>query len=430
MKPLPFNSEIEAEVLGAIIVDNNKILDALEILKPNDFYMEKHKYIYKAIENLYKDNKTVDMITLMTELKPVMDAIGGVTYISNLTSSTMGRQIKDHCEILKELSNKRQVIRECTNAIEKAHNGEISKSIIEAFENNMLQIESINQNLINSSDLMEKTINYIQTNYNRGGGYIGMECGLKTIDSATDGFIKKDVVVIAARPSLGKTLLATSICDGLSKNNKVAIFELEMSDESLGIRMLAARSMINGVKLRRGAIEDKEWASVTNSASNLSTRQLWIDTTSSQSIYDIKNKCKKMKLKNGLDAVIIDHIGLLNAGKQENRNLVIGEITRQAKIMAKELDICVILLSQLSRAVEQRADKRPLLSDLRESGSIEQDADLVLFLYRDDYYNVETEEKNILEINIAKQRNGRTGTLKLFIDLGIQVIADLDYIGR
>ena len=426
MKPLPYNGEIEAEVLGAIIIDNNKILDALEILKPNDFYKEKHKYIFKAIESLYKHNKTVDVITLMMELKPVLEAVGGVTYLSALTSSTMGRQIKDHCEILKELSNKRQVIKECTNAIEKAHNGDISKDIIATFENNMLQIESAKQNLINSSDLMEKTINYIQTNYNRGGGYIGMECGLKTIDSATDGFIKKDVVVIAARPSLGKTLLATSIADGLSKNNKVAIFELEMSDESLGIRMLAARSMINGVKLRRGAIGDKEWSSVTNSASNLSTRQLWIDTTSSQGIYDIKNKCKKMKLKNGLDVVIIDHIGLLNVGKQENRNLAIGEITRQAKIMAKELDICVILLSQLSRAVEQRADKRPLLSDLRESGSIEQDADLVLFLYRDDYYNVETEEKNILEINIAKQRNGRTGTIKLFIDLGIQVIADLD----
>jgi len=431
MKPLPFNSEIEAEVLGAIIVDNNKILDALEILKSNDFYKEKHRYIFNAIENLYKHNKTVDIITLMTELKPVLEAIGGITYLSALTSSTMGRKIKDHCEILKELSNKRQVIKECTNAIEKAHNGTVSKEIITEFENNILCIQNEKSQIMKIDEVMSKTLTFVEDNYRRGGGIIGMECGIKTIDEATDGFIKKNFSVIAARPSIGKTLLAMQIGDGLSKNNKVAIFELEMGEEDLGVRQLASKSMINGVKLRRGDLNDKEWANISKASANIATRQLWLDTSSSQTIFDIKAKCKRLKMQNGLDAIIIDHIGLLKTTSiKTNRNDHIGEITRQCKEMAKDLDIHVCILSQLNREVESRADKRPIMSDLRESGNIEQDADLIMFLYRDQYYNPETEDRNILEVNISKQRNGKTGNLKLFCDLGIQVIADLDVIRR
>lgn len=212
----------------------------------------------------------------------------------------------------------------------------------------------------------------------------------------------------------------------------MAIFELEMSDEALGVRMLASRSMMNGVKLRRGAFEDKDWSNITLGASNLSTRKLWIDSNPTQTIYDIKAKAKRLKMQNGLDCIIIDHIGLIEeVGKNiGNRNATISEITRQAKIMAKELDICVILLSQLNRGVEARQDKHPMLSDLRESGSVEQDADLIMFLYRDSYYDPESEDRNILEVIVGKQRNGRTGTIKLFCDLGIQVIADLDYSGR
>ena len=431
-RALPHNLEIESEVIGAMIVDNNKILDAMEILKADDFHAEKHKYIFKAIESLYRNNKEVDMITLMTELKPVLDAIGGVTYLSVLTSCTMGGKIKNHCEILKELSNKRQVIKQCTLAMQKAYGDVESKDIINDFTNSMLCVETQKSKILTASEVMEKTLKFVEENYNNGGGIIGMGCGLKVIDNNTDGFIKKDVVVIAARPSMGKTLFATTIATGLSKNYKTAIFELEMSDESLGVRMLASQSMLNGVNLRRGAFADKEWTNITQSATNLSTRQLWIDTNAVQSIFDIKAKAKRLKMQNGLDCIIIDHIGLIEeVGKNiGNRNATISEITRQAKIMAKELDICVILLSQLNRAVEQRQDKRPLLSDLRESGSIEQDADLVMFLYRDQYYNAETEDRNILEAIISKQRNGKTGTLRMFVDLGIQVIADLDYVNR
>ena len=429
-KALPYNSELEAEVLGSIIVNNNKILDAMEILKADDFYKDKHRYIFKAIDSLYRSNKDIDMITLSMELKPVIDSIGGITYLSALTSSAMGSNIKNHCEILKELSNKRQVIKQCTLAIEKVYENMESKDIINEFTNSMLSVDTQRSKISTASEVMAKTLDFIEENFKNGGNIIGMPCGISSIDNATDGFIKKDVVVIAARPSMGKTLFATTVADGLSKNNKVAIFELEMSDEALGVRMLAGRSMMNGVKLRRGAFQDKEWSNITLGASNLSTRKLWIDSNPTQTIYNIKAKAKRLKMQNGLDCIIIDHIGLIEeVGKNiGNRNGTISEITRQAKIMAKELDICVILLSQLNRGVEARQDKHPMLSDLRESGSVEQDADLIMFLYRDSYYDPESEDKDILEVIVGKQRNGRTGTIKLFCDLGIQVIVDLDVI--
>lgn len=302
-----------------------------------------------------------------------------------------------------------------------------AKQIVNEFENSILDIDNEKNNLINSSELMCKTMDYIEKNYQNGGGYIGMECGIKTIDDATDGFIKKDLVILAGRPSMGKTFLALQIANGLAKKNKVALFELEMSEEALGVRQLSSKCKINGVKIRRGDLNDTEWGLVGKSANLISQNNLWVDTSSSQSIYEIKSKCKKMKLRYGLDCVIVDHIGLLSSGKkmnQENRNLIIGEITRQAKIMAKALDVNVILLSQLSRAVEQRADKRPIMSDLRESGNIEQDADLIMFVYRDEYYNADTEFKNTMELIIGKQRNGKTGGLKLYCNLETQTIGD------
>ena len=431
-KALPHNLEAETEVLGCILKNNNTMLEAMEMIEDKDFYKDSHKHIYAAMIALYKDNVTIDMITLSTKLKASLQAIGGVTYLTELFNSSMGRGIKNHCEILKELSNKRNLIKSCNFALEEAYKPDSkAKEIINQFENSILNIEQERHDLISSSELMEKTLSYIEENYRNGGGYIGMECGLKTIDNATDGMIKKDLVVLAGRPSMGKTLLAMQLANGLAKTNKVALFELEMSDESLGIRQLSSKSKINGVKLRRGDLQDSDWDNVANSASLISQSNLWVDTSSGQSIYDIKSKCKKMKLRHGLDCVIVDHIGLLEGSKkinQENRNLIIGEITRQAKIMAKDLDVNVILLSQLSRFVEQRADKRPIMSDLRESGNIEQDADLIMFVYRDEYYHDETEEKNIMEVIIAKQRNGKTGSLKLYCDLKTQTLGDLDMV--
>jgi replicative DNA helicase len=426
---LPKNYEAEVEILGSILKNNNNILEAVEIINDSDFYRDSHKHIYKAMFELYKENKTIDIVTLSTKLAPTLKAIGGITYITELFNTSIGNSIKNHCELVKEASNKRQIIKSCNMALEAAYKQESNaKEIVSEFENSLLDLEKEKNKLISSSELIEKTIGFIENNYRKGGGYIGMECGIKTIDSATDGFIKKDLVVLAGRPSMGKTLLAMQIAKGLSKKNKVALFELEMNDENLGIRLLSNKTKINGVRLRRGDLQDTEWGQVANAAASLSQSNLWVDTSSTQTIYDIKSKCKKMKLRHGLDCVIVDHIGLLEGSKnisQENRNLLIGEITRQAKIIAKELDVNVILLSQLSRKVEERADKRPMMSDLRESGNIEQDADLILFVYRDEYYNPDTENKNIMELIVAKQRNGKTGKLDLYCDLKTQTIGDL-----
>lgn len=431
LKALPQNIESERELLGNLIQNNNLMMDAIQTLKPTDFYKEPHKKIYGAMLELFKSNTEIDIVTLATKLGETLKFIGGMTYITELYNSAMGRGIQSHIDIIKNCSTRRNIIKQSSLMMEQAFGTTNPKDIVNQFTNSMLDIGTEGTKISTASELMEKTLSFVEANYNRGGGIIGMECGLKTIDLATDGLIKKDVVVIAARPSMGKTLFATTIADGLSKHNKTAIFELEMSDESLGVRMLASKAMINGVKLRRGAFDAKEWNNITSSASNLATRQLWIDTNPTQTIYDIKAKAKRLKVQNGLDCIIIDHIGLVaDTSKNKERTLQIGEITRQAKIMAKELDICVILLSQLSRNCDLRADHRPNLSDLSESGKIEQDADLIMFLYRDEYYDKETEEKNILEINIAKQRNGKTGTLKMYCDLGIQVIADLDHINR
>ena len=432
LKALPQNLESERELLGNLIIDNNSIMECIQKLSPTDFYTESNKKIYEAMVDLFKTNSEIDIVSIASKLGDTLKFIGGITYISSLYSSAMGRGSKTHINIIKNCSIRRNIIKQSMLMQEQAFEGNNPKDIINDFTNSMLNVGDDGTKIQTAAEVMEKTLNFVEVNYKRGGGIIGMNCGLSTIDNATDGFIKKDVVVIAARPSMGKTLFATTIADGLSKKNKVAIFELEMSDESLGVRMLASKSLINGVKLRRGDVTEKEWTNITNSASNLATRQLWIDTNPVQTIYDIKAKAKRLKVQTGLDCIIIDHIGLLEeTGKNiGNRNATISEITRQAKIMAKELDICVILLSQLNRGVEQRADKRPLLSDLRESGSVEQDADLVMFLYRDEYYDAETQDKNILEINIAKQRNGKCGTLKEYCNLGMQIITDLDYIKR
>ena len=432
LKALPQNIESERELLGNLIQNNDLMMDAIQTLNPMDFYKEAHKKIYGAMTELFKSNTAIDIVTLATKLGETLKFIGGMTYLTELYNSAMGRGIQAHIDIVKNCSTRRNIIKQSSLMMEQAFNNGNPKDIVNQFTNSMLDIGTEGTKILTASELMEKTLSFVEANYNRGGGIIGMECGLKTIDLATDGFIKKDMVVIAARPSIGKTLVATSICDGLSKHNKVAIFELEMSDESLGVRMLASRAMINGVKLRRGDLQDKEWENTSMAAMNLSTRKLWIDTNPTQTIYDIKAKAKRLKMQSGLDCIVIDHIGLLtDTGKnKENRSLQIGEITRQAKIMAKELDICVILLSQLSRNPDLRSDHRPNMSDLSESGKIEQDADLIMFLYRDEYYDKETEDKNIMEIIIGKQRNGKTGTLKMFCDLGLQIIADLDYANR
>lgn len=424
---IPKNLESEKAILGAILVDNKLITDVIEVLKPSDFYLDSHKHIYKAIYELYKQDKAIDTITLTTQLKSTLDVCGGISYIAKLASSGMCYNVKEYCNIIKEYSRKRTIINNATEMLKMASDEEFKSSdIISQFESKMLLENESDGTMLTSSELAIKTLEFIENNYNNGGDIIGMKSGLKTLDNWVDGFQKKNLYVLAGRPSMGKTLLALNLSLGLSKNNKGALFEMEMDAESLGIRMLASKTNINGVKMRRGKIEEDEFERVLGASNSLSQNNLFVDTSSSQTIYDIKSKAKKLKLQHNIDFIVIDHIGLLGESRKGiSRNDHIAEITWQCKVIAKELDINVIILSQLNRGVEMRQDKRPVLSDLRESGSVEQDADVVMFVYRDEYYNPETQDKNIMEILIPKQRNGKVGAIKVYCNLQSQLIGDL-----
>jgi replicative DNA helicase len=363
----------------------------------------------------------------MKELGTTFNNAIGVTYISNLIGSNLRENVQEYAEIIKECSNNRKIIHECKIAIERAYKNENPKDIINTLEKNIQALQTKRELFLSSCDLMGKTLEHVTESFNNGGGLVGMPCGFKSIDLATDGFIKQNVVVIAGRPSMGKTLLALEVASGLAKENKVAMFELEMDDISIGIRQLSSATHIKAKDLQRGELDESDWAEISKAMNHISKNKLWVDNSSTLTIYEIKNRCRQMKIKEGLDVVIIDHIGLLDIPKDqknESRTQQIGEITRQAKIMAKELNVCVILLSQLSRGVESRTDKRPIMSDLRDSGNIEQDADVVMFVYRDEYYNPSTQDKNVIELIIAKQRNGSVGDVRLYCNLATQTIYD------
>lgn len=427
LKVLPYSIKSEQEVLGAILKDNNSLLE-IDMLAPEDFYKESHKLLYQAIQYLYKKGVGIDIGTLANILKARnrLDEVGGITYISEILSSSLCVNLKDHAAIVKEKSNRRMIIKQCTRTLELTYQEDNEvEDIINTFQNELLDINAKQEDILTAQEVMNSTLKGIEDNYNKGGNIIGMRTGLQSIDNATDGITKKDLIVIAARPSMGKTLFALNTTDILSKNHKILLFELEMNEEALGHRMLANKTKINGVKIRRGNLDNDQWEKIAVQSNILSGRNLFVDTSMSNTILDIKRKAKKLKHQHGLDGIVIDHLGLIRpTNSKVSRQQQVAEISRECKQMAKELDIAVILLSQLNRGPEQRSDHRPMLSDLREAGDIEQDADVVMFLYRDEYYNKETQDKDIMEVIIAKQRNGRVGTIKVLCNLETQTISD------
>lgn len=427
-KPLPRNIEAEMNVIGAILI-NNDVLVNIDFLKADDFYNTANKILFKTILDMSSKDIPIDTTTLVNELgKGKIKSIGGVTYILKLANSVPSTaNVKSYAEIVKAMSDKRKILYACYSTIEKLEVGDPLK-LISDMENQFLSIGLKNKNRIfNDTELMDKTINNIQENYNNGGKVPGVRTGYKKLDYAINGLNKGDLIVIAGRPSMGKTMFALNLVEGISKTAKVALFELEMSEEKLGIRRLAMSSYINAKRLSIGKIEDKEWGIITSKAGQMAARDnVFTDTSTDVTMNEIKARSKKIKLKHGLDVIIIDHLQLIEAiNPKEPRIQQVTEMTRQAKKMAKELGCAVILLSQLSRAPEQRNDHRPQLSDLRESGSIEQDADVVMFMYRDEYYNKESSEKGILECIIAKQRDGSTGTIKFAVKPEYQLVADI-----
>lgn len=416
--PLPSNVEAEQAVLGCIISSLDKLIEVEPIVMSDDFYIDKHKKIYEVVISLANRRIGIDLVTVIEEIrkKDLLDRCGGVTYITELATSYFeSNNVIYYAEIVKEKANRRRLIKTSKRLLEKAYEEGNIKSIIDDTENELYKVSS-SQNtndILPIADAVEQTLISLEERYKNGGKIVGLSTGFEDLDKVTSGLKKSDFVVIAARPSMGKTALALNIGQAVSKNANVAIFSLEMPKDQLMDRLLSAKCLVDFSKISIGKLDDNEFDKVSNGANDLMTRKLFIDDTSSL-LTDIKAKCRKLKIQNGLDLVLIDYIQLIRTTlNTTNREQEVAYISREIKGLAKELGINIIALAQLSRAPEQRADHRPILSDLRESGSIEQDADVIHFLYRDEYYNKESEDKNIAEVITAKNRNGRTGTTKL-----------------
>lgn len=418
----PHNIDAEQSVLGAMIMDKSAIAEVTEVLKGDEFYKESHKILFDVIVELYNKDEPVDMITLVEILRSRdhLEVIGGVSYISNLvTSVPTTANVKYYAKIVEEKYTLRRLILASDSIMQRCYDqqddvedilGGAEKNIFDISQKkNRQDFEHLNSIIVRSFDEFERLCK-------TKGDVTGIASGFTDLDRKTSGFQKGDLILVAARPSMGKTAFSTNISlySALRGGKSVAIFSLEMSKEQLVHRMICSEANVDMQKLRTGSLDDEDWIRLAKAAGPLSKAKIYIDDTPGISINELRSKCRRLKIEKGLDFIMIDYLQLMTGnGKIESRQQEVSEISRSLKAIAKEMGAPVMALAQLSRAPEIRADHRPILSDLRESGSIEQDADIVMFLYRDEYYNKDTDKKNIGEVIIAKQRNGPTGTVEL-----------------
>lgn len=419
----PQDIEAEQAILGSMLTDKDAVISAIEIIKPDDFYREDNKAIYTAILNLYSKGEPIDIITVKAELveEGKFEQVGGLEYLAILpdkvpTTANVDKYIK----IVEEKSILRNLIKTSNELIELGYSQtEEIDAIIDQAEKKVFNImKNRNQKGYTPiKDVLVESFAQIEKLYNQKGAVTGIPTGFIELDYKLSGLNKSDLILIAARPAMGKSALAINIASyaAIHSNVPVVIFNLEMSKEQVGNRILCSEAMVDSNKVRTGKIEESDWVKLASAIGPLSEAPIYIDDTPGISIMEIRAKCRKLKLEKNIGLIVIDYLQLIQGtGKKgASREQEISEISRSLKILAKELDVPVIALSQLSRAAEQRNDHRPMLSDLRESGAIEQDADIVMFIYRDDYYNPETEKKNIAEIILAKHRAGSTGTVEL-----------------
>ncbi|MET3699753.1 primary replicative DNA helicase [Bacillus oleivorans] len=419
----PQNIEAEQAVLGAIFLEPSSITVASEILEPEDFYRNAHEKIFYYMLKLNDSGEAVDLITVTEQLQAAkqLEDIGGVSYLSELAASVpTAANIDYYAKIVAEKSLLRRLIKTATSIAQDgyAREDEVDELLTEA-EKKIMEVSQRNNSgtFQDIKDVLVKTYDQIEVLHNRKGDITGIPTGFAELDRMTAGFQKNDLIIVAARPSVGKTAFALNIAQNVATktSENVAIFSLEMGAEQLVMRMLCAEGNIDAQRLRTGSLTDDDWRKLTMAMGSLSRAGIYIDDTPGIRINEIRAKCRRLKQEHGLGMILIDYLQLIqgSANSRENRQQEVSEISRSLKGLARELQVPVIALSQLSRGVEQRQDKRPMMSDIRESGSIEQDADIVAFLYRDDYYDKESESKNIIEIIIAKQRNGPVGTVQL-----------------
>jgi len=420
----PQNLEAEKACIGSMLLDRDAIEAAIDLLKEDDFYSSQHRIIFSAILELYSQSTPVDIVTITEHLrsKGELDKAGGVVNVSSLLDEVpTSANIEYYAKIIEQKSLLRKLIAAASTVIAISYGTDSDAyEIIDEAEKRIFDVteRNISRGYFPMNEIIKDSIIAIEKLYHRGDVYTGIPSGFKEFDDLTSGFQKSELIVIAARPSVGKTAFALNVAQniGILQKKNVAIFSLEMSKEALVQRMLCSEARIDSQKLRKGFLESDKWAPLTTAAGKLADANIFIDETPGITDMQLRAKSRRIQSKHGLDIIIIDYLQLMSTIKRRNegRTQEITEISRSLKALARELHLPLIAISQLSRAVESRGrDKRPILSDLRESGAIEQDADMVVFLYRDELYNPNTSDINIAEIIIQKQRNGPTGNLKL-----------------
>ena len=420
----PHNVEAEQAVLGAMLIKKEAIAEAAEILRPDDFYRDAHRIVFEAMLDLFQKNEPVDIVTVTENLKKndLLEKAGGIAFITTLDNAVpTAAHVAYHAKIVEEKAQLRNLINAATEIAGAAYEDtEDMTEIMDRAEKRILEVASRENtgSFVPIKDIVMGTFQQIENRAKNSGSLTGLPSGFVDLDRLTAGFQPSDLILVAARPSMGKTAFTLNIASyvAVRENKPVAFFSLEMSKEQLVQRMLCAEGGIDSQRLRKGELED-EWSKLVDAADKLSGAPIYIDDTPGITIMELRSKARRLKAEHGLSLVVIDYLQLMQGrgGKNgDNRQQEISEISRSLKALARELSVPVIALSQLSRSVESRQVKRPMLSDLRESGSLEQDADIVMFLYREDYYTEETDRQNITEVIIAKHRNGPIDKIDLF----------------
>ena len=419
---MPHSAEAEQSVIGAMLMDRDAITIASEILTTEDFYQKQYGILFEAMVELYTENSPVDLVTLQNRLreKDVPPEISSLEFAGELiTAVPTSVNVKSYAEIVAEKAALRRLIKVNEEIASACYAGKDSvEEIMEDTEKKIFQVlqRKTNDEFVPIKDVVLNALDKIEAASRTKGNVTGHATGFIDLDYKTAGFQNSDLILIAARPSMGKTAFVLNIAEYMAfhSNETVAIFSLEMSKEQLVNRLFSLESHVEAQNLRTGNLSDSDWSSLIEAAGIIGKSNLIIDDTPGISVANLRSKCRKYKLEHNLGIIMIDYLQLMTGSrKAESRQQEISDISRSLKEIARELQVPVVALSQLSRAVEQRPDHRPMLSDLRESGAIEQDADVVMFLYRDDYYNHDTDKKNVAEVIIAKQRNGSIGTVEL-----------------
>jgi len=420
----PQSIEAEQAVLGAIILEGESITKAIDVLSPEDFYKEPHRKIYTAMLELFDKNEPIDLITLSEHLKDkgVLEEAGGISYLSQLaTVVPTSANIRYHAKVVREKALLRAIIRSCTDIVSKVYEmPEDAEEMVDYAERLIFEISEkrTNANFYQMKDVVKNTFKMIETMYDKKAVITGVPSGFKDLDELTSGFQPGDLIIIGGRPGMGKTAFSLNIAQhvGIEMGEPVAFFSLEMSKEQVAMRLLSSLAMVNSVALRKGFITKKDWEKLTDAAVRLSEAPIYIDDSSQISVLEIRAKARRLKMEKGrLSLIIIDYLQLMRGRTSYDiREQEIADISRSLKAMAKELKVPVIALSQLNRSVEKTSDRKPTLANLRESGAIEQDADVIIFLYRDEVYNKKNPaNKGKAEVIVAKQRNGPTDTVYL-----------------